>query len=324
MRWGLLSTAMINRDLAAAAQGSPDAEVVAVGSRELGRAEAHAREIGAARAYGSYDELLADPDIDAVYVSVPNSLHVEWTIRALDAGKHVLCEKAFACRAADADSAFDVAERNGRVLTEGFMWRHHPQVAKLLDLVAGGAIGEVRGLCASFSGAVFGPHDIRLKPELDGGALTDVGCYCVHGLRALAGEPERVYAEQRVGSTGVDLVLSATMRFAAGVIGTFDCGLELPERARLEVVGDTGAIVLPDPWLAGKPSLELRRDGDVEQIEVEAANPYRLELEDFARAARGEQEPLIGRADVVGQARVIESLLASAAGSEPVDVRASG
>lgn len=324
MRWGLLSTAMINGDLAAAAQGSPEAEVVAVGSRELGRAEAHAREIGAARAYGSYDELLADPDVDAIYVSVPNSLHVEWTIRALDAGKHVLCEKTFACRAADAESAFDAAERNGRLLTEGFMWRHHPQVAKLLDLVAGGAIGEVRALCASFSGAVFGPHDIRLKPELDGGALTDVGCYCVHGLRALAGEPERVYAEQRVGPTGVDLVLSATMRFATGVVGTFDCGLELPERARLEVVGDTGTIVLPDPWLAGKPSLELRRDGDVEQIGIEATNPYRLELEDFARAARGEKEPLIGRADVVGQARVIEALLASAAGGEPVEVGTSG
>jgi predicted dehydrogenase len=320
MRWGLLSTAMINRDLAAAAEGSPEAEVVAVGSRELARAEAHAREIGAARAYGSYDELLADPDVDAIYVSVPNSLHVDWTIRALDAGKHVLCEKTFACRAAAAESAFEAAERNARLLTEGFMWRHHPQVAKLLDMVAGGAIGEMRAVCASFSGAIFGPHDIRLAPELDGGALTDMGCYCVHGLRVLAGEPERVYAEQRVGPTGVDLVLSATMRFATGVVGTFDCGLELPERARLEVVGDTGTIVLPDPWLAGKPSLELRRDGEVEQIEIEATNSYRLELEDFARAARGEKEPLIGRADMVGQARVIEALLASAARREPVDV----
>jgi len=323
MRWGLLSTAMINGDIVAAAEGSPDAEVVAVGSRELGRAEAHAREIGAARAYGSYAELLADPDVDAIYVSVPNALHVEWAIRALDAGKHVLCEKAFACRAADAAAAFDAAERNGRLLTEGFMWRHHPQVAKLLDLVAAGAVGEVRAICASFSGAVFGPHDIRLRRDLDGGALTDVGCYCVHGLRTLAGEPERVYAEQRTGPTGVDLVMSAIMRFPTGVIGTFDCGLELPERARLEVVGDAGAIVLPDPWLAADPSLELRRDGDVEQIEIEAVNSYRLELEDFARAVRGEQEPLIGRADVVGQARVIEALLASAAGGEPVELRAS-
>jgi D-xylose 1-dehydrogenase (NADP+, D-xylono-1,5-lactone-forming) len=324
MRWGLLSTAMINRDIASAAADSPDAEVVAVGSRELARAEVHAREIGAARAYGSYDELLADPDVDAIYVSVPNSLHVEWTIRALDAGKHVLCEKTFACRAADAEAAFDAAERNGRLLTEGFMWRHHPQVAKLLDLVAGDAIGEVRAVCASFSGATFGAHDIRLKPELDGGALTDMGCYCVHGLRALAGEPARVYAERRVGPTGVDLVLSATMGFATGVVGTFDCGLEVPDRARLEVVGETGTIVLPDPFLAGEPVLELRRDGGLELIEIEASNPYRLELEDFARAARGEKEPLIGRADVVGQARVIEALLASAAGGEPVEVGVSG
>ncbi len=324
MRWGLLSTAMINRDIAAAAQDSPDAEVVAVGSRELGRAETHAQEIGAARAYGSYDELLADPEVDAIYVSLPNSLHVEWTIRALEAGKHVLCEKTFACRAADAEAAFDAAKRNGRQLTEGFMWRHHPQVAKLLELVSGGAIGEVRALGASFSGFVFGSHDIRLRPELAGGALTDVGCYCVHGLRTLAGEPERVYAEQRVGPTGVDLVLSATMRFAAGVVGTFDCGLELPERSRLEVVGDTGTIVLSDPWMAVNPSLELSRDDERERIEIEPSNAYRLELEDFARAARGEKEPLIGRADVVGQARVIEALLTSAAGGRPVDVATAG
>ena len=320
MRWGLLSTAMINRDIAAAAAGSEDADIVAVASRELPRAEAHAKEIGAQRAYGSYDELLADPDLDAIYVSLPNSLHVEWSMRALEAGKHVLCEKAFACRAADAESAFDAADRNGRLLTEGFMWRHHPQVTQLLELIAGGAIGEVRALCASFSGAVFGPHDIRLQPELDGGALTDVGCYCLHGLRALAGEPERVYAEQRVGPTGVDLVMSATMRFPGGVVGAFDCGLELPERARLEVVGDTGTIVLPDPWLAEQAVLELTRDGETEQIVGESANAYRLELEDLAAAAHGEREPLVGRADVVGQARAIEALLASAAAGEPIEL----
>jgi D-xylose 1-dehydrogenase (NADP+, D-xylono-1,5-lactone-forming) len=319
MRWGMLSTAMINKDLAAAAQGSTEAEVVAVGSRELGRAEAHAREIGAERAYGSYEELLADPDLDAIYVSVPNSMHVEWAMRALDAGKHVLAEKTFACRTADAEAAFDAAERNERVLAEGFMWRHHPQVTKLLELVDSGAIGEVRAVCSSFSGAVF-PNDIRLRPELDGGALTDVGCYCVHALRTIAGEPERVYAAQRVGPTGVDLLFAATMTFADGVVATFDCGLEVPDRARVEVVGDTGAIVLDDPFLAVEATLELRRNDGVERIEVEAANAYRLELDDVARAARGEKEVLVGRADAVPQARVIEALLASAASGEPVAV----
>jgi xylose dehydrogenase (NAD/NADP) len=320
MRWGMLSTAQINHDLAAAAESSPEAEVVAVGSRDLARAEAHAREIGAQRAHGSYDDLIADPGIDAVYVSVPNSLHVEWAIRALEAGKHVLCEKTFTCHAAEAEAAFDVAERNGLVLTEGFMWRHHPQVTTLRELIAAGAIGDVRAVLASFSGAVFGPHDIRLKPELDGGALTDVGCYCLHGLRALAGEPERVYAEQRLGPTGVDLVLAATLRFGNGVVGAFDCGLELPDRAALEVVGDTGAILLSDPWLAVRPAMELRRDAGVEQIAVETGNPYRLELEDFARAARGEKAPLLGRADAVGQARAIEALLESAAHARPVEL----
>jgi predicted dehydrogenase len=315
MRWGLLSTAAINHDLAGAGAESDEAEVVAVASRDLARAQAHARGVGAERAYGTYEELLADPDLDAIYVSVPNSMHVEWTIRALDAGKHVLCEKTFAVREADAESAFDAAERNGRVLTEGFMWRHHPQVAKLLELIGEGAIGEVRALGASFSGAVTGPDDIRLQADLDGGALTDMGCYCVHALRTLAGEPESLHAERRVGPSGVDLILSATLRFPSGVIGTFDCGLEIPDRARLEVVGETGAIVLPDPFLARDGLLELHRNGaDVERIETETANAYRLELEDFARAARGEKEPLVSRADMAAQARTIEALLASAAG----------
>jgi predicted dehydrogenase len=317
MRWGLLSTAMINQDVAAAAKDSDEAEIVAIASRELAKAEAQAAELGAERAYGSYDELLADPDLEAIYVSVPNSMHVEWATRALDGGKHVLAEKTFAVRAADAEAAFDAAERNERVLAEGFMWRHHPQVTKLLELIEGGAIGPVRALTASFSGAVF-PDDIRLRPELDGGALTDVGCYCLHAMRTVAGEPERVYAAQRVGPTGVDLLFAATMNFADGVVATFDCGLEVPDRARFEVVGDTGAILLDDPFLAVEATLELRRNDGVERIEVEAANAYRLELEDMARAARGEKEPLVGRADAVPQARAIEALLDSAARGEPV------
>jgi predicted dehydrogenase len=320
MRWGFLSTAMINSDIAAAAEGSPDAEVVAVASRELGKAEAHAKDVGAERAYGTYDELLADPEIDAIYVSVPNSMHVEWAIRALDAGKHVLCEKTFSVRAADAEAAFDAAERNDRVLTEGFMWRHHPQIAKVLELIEDGAIGEVRAVLASFSGATFGPQDIRMQPDLDGGALTDMGCYCVHALRTLAGEPERVHAEQRVGSSGVDMFFAATMRFGSGVVGTFDCALDVPDRARLEVVGDTGAIVLDNPFLAVDGSVELRRNDGAERFEVESANAYRLELEDFARAVRGEKEPLVGREDILAQAGVIEALLASAREGEPVTV----
>jgi predicted dehydrogenase len=319
MRWGLLSTAAISKDVAAAAEGSDEAEIFAVASRELGRAEAHAREVGAERAYGSYDELLADPDVEAIYVAIPNSMHVDWTIRALDAGKHVLCEKTFAVRAADAEAAFEAADRNDRLLTEGFMWRHHPQIAKLLELVESGAIGELRALCCSFSGAVF-PNDIRLQADLDGGALTDMGCYCVHALRTVAGEPVRVHAEQRVGPTGVDMALAATMRFAGDVIGTFDCELEVPDRARLEIVGETGAILLDDPFLAVEGSVELRRNEGTERFEVESGNAYRLELEDFARAARGEKQPLVGREDMIAQAGVIEALLASAREGEPVTV----
>jgi D-xylose 1-dehydrogenase (NADP+, D-xylono-1,5-lactone-forming) len=311
-RFGIISTARINRLVIAGARKSDRLEVAAVASRDQTRAEAYAREQGIERAYGSYEALLADPELDAVYISLPNSMHVEWSIRALESGKHVLCEKPLTRRVAEAEQAFDVAERTGRLLMEAFMYRHNPQTARLSALVADGAIGALQLVRAAFSFTVDNPSNIRVIADLDGGALMDVGCYCVSASRLLAGQPNDVYGTQVVGDGGVDVRFAATMRFADDVIGQFDCGLDLPTRDELEVIGSEGSLFLDDPFHCRKPVIEVRRGGETERIELEPADSYQLELENMDNAIRGEAELLLGRADAVGQARAIEQLYRSA------------
>jgi D-xylose 1-dehydrogenase (NADP+, D-xylono-1,5-lactone-forming) len=255
--------------------------------------------------------------VEAVYISLPNSLHVEWSIRALEAGKHVLCEKPLSRHPEEVERAFDAADRAGRLLMEAFMYRHNPQTAKLLELVRGGAIGQLRVVRAAFSFSLADPRNIRLAAELDGGALMDVGCYCVSGARLLAGEPARVFGASAERS-GVDVVFAGTLALDGGVMALFDCGLALPFRDELEAIGEEGSIFLDDPWHCRKPMIEVRRGGDLERIEIPRVDSYRLELENFADAIRGEAEPLLGREDALGQARAIDALYRSVSKSEAV------
>ena len=310
--WGIISTALINRLVIPPAQASPACDLIAVASRDQARAEEYAREWGIERAYGSYEALLDDPDVEAVYISLPNSLHCEWSIRALEAGKHVLCEKPMSRRAAEVEEAFDVADRTGVLLMEAFMWRHHPQARKLAELVESGAIGRPRVIRSSFGFALSDPTNVRLLPEIDGGALMDVGCYCVSGSRFLGGEPRHVAGAQVVGPTGVDILFAGAMLMENDITAHFDCSFVVPERDELEVIGEEGSLFLDDPWHAREPLIEVRRDGAVERIEIEKANSYGLELENLSAAIRGEAEPLLGREDAVGNARAIELLYASA------------
>jgi D-xylose 1-dehydrogenase (NADP+, D-xylono-1,5-lactone-forming) len=319
--WGILSTARINRLVLAGAAESDRADVIAVASRDEGRAQAFAREHGIERAYRSYDALLEDPDVEAVYISLPNSMHAAWTLRALEAGKHVLCEKPFSRRPEDVERAFDVAESAGLVLSEAFMWRHHPQTAKLAELVAEGAIGRLRLVRATFSFqlvAVHGANDARFDPDLDGGSLMDVGSYCVNAIRFLAGEPERAQGEQVLGESGVDVSFTATLRLPDDVLAHFDCGFVLPHRDELEVVGEDASLYVEDPWHARLPGIELRGDDLRGHIGVAPANSYRLELENVGDAIRGTAPLLLGRDDAVGQARTLDALYRSAEAAAPV------
>jgi D-xylose 1-dehydrogenase (NADP+, D-xylono-1,5-lactone-forming) len=319
MRLGLLSTAKINELLVAGARHVPGVEIVAIGSRELARAEAQAQQLDVPRAHGSYEALLADPDVEAVYVALPNSLHAEWSLRALQAGRHVLCEKPLSRHPAEAQRAFDAAEREGLVLAEGFMWRHHPQARRLVELLE--EIGELRLIRASFSFRLERAGDVRMQEALEGGALMDVGCYCLSAARLLAGEPVAVSAQQVRGGDGVDVRLTGLLRFPDDVLATIDCGLDLAARDELEVTGTDGVLWLDDPWHARSPAIELRRaDGSVKRSVIEPRDPYACELEDFAAAVAGRYPPRFGREDAVAQARAIAAIYASAEANEPTEV----
>lgn len=309
MRIGLLSTANINAAMVRGARASGVAEVVAVASRDADRARAQATALGVPRSHGSYEALLADPEVDAIYVSLPNSLHVEWSMRALQAGKHVLCEKPLSRRAADVERAFDTAEATGRVLMEAFMWRYTPQAERLLSLLP--RIGELRMVRAAFSFPAREADDVRLKPELDGGALMDVGCYCVSAIRLLAGEPES-YAARQVTRSGVDVLFAAALSMPDGVLAHFDCGMVAAPRDELEVVGARGSLFLDDPWHNRAPVIEVREGGEVERVEVGAVDPYACEVQELVAVAGGKRPPRFGRADAVAQAHAIEQLYAAA------------
>src|SRR5215831_7129157 len=318
VKWGIISTADINRKLIPGAHASPKVELMAVASRDKERAESYAREWQIERAYGSYEELLADPDVEAVYNPLPNTLHAEWSIKALDAGKHVLCEKPFSRHVDEVVASFDAADRNDRLLSEAFMYRHNPQTARLEELVASGAIGTLRLIRSTFSYSLYDADNIRLRTDVEGGALMDVGCYCVSGSRLLGGEPESVYGSAWFGETGTDWVFTASLRFPNDVLAIFDCGTALTDRDELEAVGSEGSLFLDDPWHANVPVIEVRRDDGVDRIELERVDSYQLELENVSDAIRGEGELLLGRENAVAQARVLEALHESATAGSPV------
>lgn len=320
VKWGILSTGDINRKLIPGAHASPKVDLVAVASREQSRADAYAKEWEIERAYGTYEALLADPEIEAVYISLPNTMHCEWSIHALEAGKHVLCEKPLSRHPDEVAAAFATAERSDRLLSEAFMYRHNPQTKRLRKLVADGAIGELRLIRSAFSYGLYDESNIRLRTDLEGGALMDVGCYNVSGSRLLGGEPERVFGEAWFGPSGTDWVFAGSLRFPGNVLATFDCGTALADRDELEAIGSEGSLFLDDPWHCTQPVIELRRDDGVERIEPEVEDSYRLELENVSDAIRGEAELLLGRDDAMAQARVLEALHESATTAAPVSL----
>ena len=314
LRLGLLSTARINDEILAAANETDKVEIVGVGSRDAAKADAYAAAHGIPRAHGSYEELLTDPELDAVYISLPNALHHEWTMKALAAGKHVLCEKPYSRHPTEVEEAFDVAEEAGLVLMEAFMYRHHPQTRLVERLVREEALGRLLSIRATFTFPLRDHTNVRARPDLDGGALMDVGCYCISGARLLAGEPLSVKAFQVTGPTGVDMALYGTLHHRDDVVTQFDASFIAPQRQVLEVVGEDAVLTVQAPWRVDWPgALELFRDGKAEALDVPAANSYVLELENLAEAVAGAAPPLLGREDALGQARTINALYAEAA-----------
>ena len=302
IRLGLLSTAGINGAILGARSDDAPFDVVAVGSRDGARAHANAHEHGIATAHASYETLLADDGVEAVYIALPNSLHHEWTMRALAAGRHVICEKPYTRRPEEVDEAHDEAERNGLVLTEGYMWRHARQTALLRELLP--RVGELRAVHATFTGTLPRCDDVRWTRDLGGGALLDLGCYCISAARLVTGgEPDRVRGEAQPHGE-VDGSFAGVLQFE-DVTATFQCSLLAPLVNTIEVIGVDGVLRVPDAFV--NPPGVVVVNG--EEHRVEAGNHYRDELDDFCAAIRGEHPVLIGRDEMRGQARVLGTLL---------------
>ncbi|MCX7885691.1 MAG: Gfo/Idh/MocA family oxidoreductase [Verrucomicrobiae bacterium] len=315
VRFGILGAGRILGKLGPAYRAARGVRLVAIASREIARAEAAAREHGAERAYGSYEALLADGDVDVVHNALHNGLHCEWTVRALEAGKHVLCEKPLACSDAEVERMFAVAHARRRVLMEGFMYRFHPQMQEALRRVQAGELGQPLHIRACYATRGREPGNPRYWPEAGGGALMDVGCYCVNASLLFAGcAPQRVTANARFAN-GVDMTLSGMLDFGGGLTAHILCSFELEGVYRLEVVGTEAKLEIPNPWSPpeGQGEFWVTRGGRAEVFRQAAGRPFAsfvAEIEHFAECVRDSSvAPLVTEADsrltmrVIGQLR---------------------
>ncbi|MDX1649278.1 MAG: Gfo/Idh/MocA family oxidoreductase [Myxococcota bacterium] len=313
LRFGILGAARIApMALVRPARQVEGAQVVAVAARDPDRARRFATRHGVPRVHGSYAALLADPEVDAVYNPLPNALHAEWTVRALEAGKHVLCEKPLASNAAEAARMADAARAAGRRLVEAFHWRYHPLAARMLAIVAGGELGPVRHLETELVIPLVLPRDIRWRLDLAGGATMDVGCYTIHMLRSLAGaEPEVVSARARELGAGVDRTMDAELRFADGRTGRIRCGLLSARifRARARVVGERATLEVTNPLAPHFfHRLRVRSTAGARRERVPGRATYVHQLEAFVDAVRAGTPLPTDPADAVANMRVIDAV----------------
>ncbi len=317
-RWGVISTANIGvKAVIPAIQASRNGRLVAIGSRDLARAERVALRERGARAWGSYEGVIEDPDVDAIYIPLPNAQHREWTIRALRAGKHVLCEKPLGLTSDEVREMFDASEQSSALLMEAFMYRFHPQIAWAREQVASGRIGPVRLIRSAF---VFdirsNPDNIRLKASLGGGSLMDVGCYPLNLCRVFfesAPEGARALTTQPANAE-VELGVAAALDFGDGRRALIDSSFELPWRQFAEVIGEQGRISIPFPFTPGRVETAVRVDVGAEAWErhFPAVDQYQLQVEHFADCIQRGEAPAITRADSLAQAQAIEMIYAAA------------
>lgn len=323
LRWGLLGTAHINERLIPALRAARRSVVAAVASRDASRVDAYAKTWTIPTAHAGYDSLLRDSSIDAVYIPLPNSLHVEWTLRALDAGKHVLCEKPLAMSGDDVDRVEAVARARERVVAEGFMYRHEPLFARLLDLVRNETVGALRTINSGFTFSRTRHPDVRLDPSLGGGSLWDIGCYPVSAVVGLIGQPPvDAFGWSSKAATDVDESFSGMLRFPNQVVATIHSGFRAAYRTWLEVSGADGVIAVPNPFKPSpKESIEIRRGQSVETIAVEGSSLlFVREVEDFVAAALDGREPTVTLRDSRTTAASLAALSRSAELGRPVQL----
>ena len=339
LRWGLLSTARIHERLIPAIRSTPRGTIVAVASRDGERAANFARHWSIPRSYGSYEELLADREIDVIYNPLPNSLHCEWSVKAAASGKHVLCEKPLACTVQEVDQMREAAARHGVVIQEAAMMRFHPQTAKLRELVAAKTIGEVRCVRGVFAFVLSRAGDIRFDPSLGGGSLWDLGSYCVSFMRIVLGqEPLEVHGWQRSGPAGADASFAGHLRFPSGVLGEFFSSFETSPHIEADLLGSAGRITLDVPWASRLDTvsrIRVWRAGDsapqgtfsdssenqrYEEYAFENVNAYREQIASMTATLLDGASPVITLDDSRANVAALVALARSAAAGASVRI----
>lgn len=309
IRWGILGTGAIAQTFARNMEQAANCRLVAIGSRSAASARSFAGSFGIARSYDSYEALLADDSVDAVYISTPHPFHAQWAIKAAEAGKHILCQKPLAMNATQGRLIQAAARASGVFLAEAFMYRFHPQTAKLVELIREGAIGEVQRIRSVFgfdAGERLSPSGRLLNPELGGGGILDIGCYTVSAARLVAGaaigrpfdNPVKVTGQARIGMTGVDEEARATLAFPSGIVGEVACAIRADLGTSLDVEGSAGSLHIGNPWQASRDRpmnghIIIRRGQSGETIEIPCSRTaFTLEAEAVAEAIRaGHTEP---------------------------------
>jgi predicted dehydrogenase len=320
--WGLLGTARINRAVIPPIRSSKKSELLAVASRSKEKSSEYATTWDIPRFYSSYDDLLADPAIDVIYNSLPNSLHAEWSIKAMQMGKHVLCEKPLTITTGDVDTINKVAKQTGKVITEAFMYRHHPQTIFVKQMVDDGEIGNLQMIRGSFCYINTHSNDIRFDPTLGGGSLWDVGSYPVSYARFITGsEPMEVFGHQVTGPTGVDLLFAGQLRFPNGVISQFDSSFITQRKAEMEIIGDKGRIIISEPYKPGKRTKIIYQSESREKtITIKGQELYQGEIEDIEGAIIDGKPTEISLDESRGNIATIEALYQSAKLSKPIAI----
>ena len=322
LKWGLLSTARINRAVIPPIRKSRRGELTSVSSRTQERVKEYAQEWKIPRTFDSYEAMLADPDIDIIYNPLPNSMHTEWTIKAVQAGKHVLCEKPLASTVEEVDQMIAASKQTGKVITEAFMYRHHPQTLKVKELIQVGAIGDLRMIKGAFSFYLDRPYDVRIDPDLGGGSIWDVGCYPISYSRFMAGaEPIEVFGNHVIGSTGTDDSFIGQMRFPGDVFAQFDCSFRIQHRTYMEIAGTKGTITIKRPFTPRQvESIELKQGEKISKIVIRSGHLYAGEIEDIHNVILDGTEPRVTLLDSRNTVRAITSLIQSAEANRPIKI----
>ena len=322
LRWGILGPGRIAPRLVRGVAASGRNELVAVASRDPGRSATFAARHGIGRSFGSYEALLAAPDVDVVYISLPNHLHAQWTVRALEAGKHVLCEKPLALSVQEVDAIMAAAAAAGRIAVEAFMYLHHPQIIRAVEMARAGELGPLELVHGTFSFPLSQADDPRIDPSMGGGSLWDVGCYPVSLARRIAAEePDRVAAFARYDELGVDRTFAGQLHFPGGLIAQFDSGFASPDRERVEIVGGDATLVLTSPFLpepdGPPPSLTMWRGRESTAIDVGSLDQYAAEVNDLTAAILDGTPPRVDLAFSRGTVATIVELDRAARSATP-------